>query len=513
MSTPRTDSVPVTAAPGRAGRRQWAALVVLMLPVLLVSIDNTVLSFAMPSIARDLEPSGAAQLWIIDAYPLVLAGLLVAMGNMGDRYGRRRLLMIGAAGFGLVSALAAFATDASQLIAARAALGFFGAMLMPSTLSLLRSIFTDRKQRRLAIAIWASGFSGGSALGPLVGGVLLEHFWWGSVFLVAVPVLLPLLVLTPVLVPESKDPAPGPIDVVAILLSLATVAPIVYAIKTFATEGVTPLAIAAPVVGVLAGILFVRRMARARNPMLDVGLFREPVFTGAVLVNLLSVVSLVGFLFFVTQHLQLVAGLDPLAAGFALIPGSVVVIVSGLVIVPIVARARPSKVVAIALAFSAAAYVILAVTGQGASVGLLVLAFCLLGAGIGASQTISNDLIIAAVPPAKAGAASAVSETAYEVGAVLGTAVLGSILTASYRTGLVLPAGLSEGDASAARETLGGAVSVAGRVPSDVGAALLESAHTAFDGGVVTTSIIGAVLMVGAIVISLTSLRRASSHD
>ncbi|GAB7303598.1 hypothetical protein MAFF212519_14610 [Clavibacter michiganensis] len=209
MSTPRTASVPVTAAAGRAGRRQWAALVVLMLPVLLVSIDNTVLSFAMPSIARDLEPSGAAQLWIIDAYPLVLAGLLVAMGNMGDRYGRRRLLMIGAAGFGVVSALAAFATDASQLIAARAALGFFGAMLMPSTLSLLRSIFTDRKQRRLAIAIWASGFSGGSALGPLVGGVLLEHFWWGSVFLVAVPVLLPLLILTPVLVPESKDPAPA----------------------------------------------------------------------------------------------------------------------------------------------------------------------------------------------------------------------------------------------------------------------------------------------------------------
>ena len=404
MSTPRTASDPVTA-PSRAGTRQWAALVVLMLPVLLVSIDNTVLSFAMPSIARDLEPSGAAQLWIIDAYPLVLAGLLVAMGNMGDRYGRRRLLMIGAAGFGVVSALAAFATDASQLIAARAALGFFGAMLMPSTLSLLRSIFTDRKQRRLAIAIWASGFSGGSALGPLVGGVLLEHFWWGSVFLVAVPVMLPLLILTPVLVPESKDPAPGPIDVVAIVLSLATVAPIVYAIKTFATEGVTPLAIAAPVVGVVAGILFVRRMARARNPMLDVGLFREPVFTGAVLVNLLSVVSLVGFLFFVTQHLQLVAGLDPLAAGFALIPGSVVVIVSGLVIVPIVARARPSRVVAIALAFSAVAYVILAATGQGASVGLLVFAFCLLGAGIGASQTISNDLIIAAVPPAKAGAA------------------------------------------------------------------------------------------------------------
>ena len=208
-----------------------------MLPVLLVSVDNTVLSFALPQIALDLEPTGVQQLWIIDAYPLVLASLLVTMGTLGDRFGRRRMLLIGATGFATVSALAAFAPTAALLIAARALMGVFGAMLMPSTLSLLRSIFTDRDQRRLAIAIWASMFSAGSALGPIVGGFLLAHFAWGSVFLMAVPVLVPLLVLAPLLVPESRDPNPGRIDPISILMSLGTMVPIVYAIKELAVHG------------------------------------------------------------------------------------------------------------------------------------------------------------------------------------------------------------------------------------------------------------------------------------
>ena len=503
MSTTDTTTTRVRATP-----RQWAGLAVLMLPVLLVSIDNTVLSFALPHIARDLLPSAAAQLWIVDAYPLALAGLLVAMGNLGDRYGRRRLLMIGASGFGVVSLFAAFAPDATSLIAARVLLGVFGAMIMPATLSLLRSLFLDRRQRRLAIAIWATGFSAGSAIGPIVGGVLLEHYWWGSTFLIAIPVLLPLLVLAPILIKDSKDPAPGPFDLPSILLSMATLAPIVYAIKEVATEGFGVLPIALTLVGLTAGTLFVRRLSRQANPMLDMQLFRAPAFSGAVIVNLVSVISLVGLLFFLTQHLQLVLGLDPLEAALQLLPGTVVIIAAGLLVVPVVRFVRPGFIMAFGLTLSLVAYASIAIIGSDSTVLSLVIAFCVLGAGIGAAETLSNDLIISSVPPAKAGAASAVSETAYEVGAVLGTAVLGSILAASYRTSIVIPDGVGSSDAAAARETLGGAVEVSEGLPAALGEQLLESARAAFDSGVVATSWVAVALMAVAITVTLITLRK-----
>ena len=504
MST--TDlSAPAT----RATTRTWFALAVLMLPTLLVSIDNTVLSFALPSIARDLKPSAVAQLWIVDAYPLVLAGLLVAMGNLGDRFGRRRMLLIGASGFGLVSVLAAFAPDATLLIAARVLLGFFGAMIMPSTLSLLRSLFADRRQRRLAIAVWATGFSAGSAVGPLVGGVLLEHFWWGSIFLIAVPLLLPLLILAPVLIPESKDPSPGPFDLLGIVLSMLALAPAVYAVKEIATEGFGPVPAVLLAVGVVSGVLFVRRLLGQDNPMLDMKLFRVPSFSGAVIVNLVSVFSLVGFLFFITQHLQLVLGMSPFDAAMALAPGTVVIIIAGLVVVPVVRRIRPGFLMAFGLALSLAAYASIAIIGDGATTLSLIVAFCVLGAGIGAAETLSNDLIISSVPADKAGAASGVSETAYELGAVLGTAVLGSILTASYRDSIVIPESLTAADATAARETLGGAVEVASTLPTGVAGQLLDSARHAFDSGVTTTSWVAVALMAVAITVTLVTLRKA----
>ncbi len=495
------------AAGARQGWRGWAALAVLMLPVLLVSVDNTVLSFALPEIARDLTPTSAQQLWIIDVYPLVLAGLLVTMGSLGDRFGRRRMLMVGATGFAAVSALAAFAPSSELLIAARATMGLFGAMLMPSTMSLLRSIFTDRDQRRLAIAVWASMFSAGSALGPIVGGVLLEHFAWGSVFLLAVPVLIPLLVLAPLLVPESRDPHPGRIDPVSIVLSMATMVPVVYAIKEVAVHGPGPLPLVLVLVGLAFGWVFVRRQLRSESPMLDMRLFRRGAFTGALLVNLLSVVALVGFLYFVTQHLQLIVGLSPLQAGLALVPGLALMIVSGLAVVPFSRRVSPRVVVPVALALSVAAYVVIAVSTDAAALGILIGAFALLGIGIGAAETVSNELILATAPPAKAGAASAVSETAYELGAVLGTAVLGGILTALYRAGLVLPDGVPAGAAAAARETLGGAVTVADGLPGALGDRVVEAAASAFDAGVGVTSIIGAVLVVCAAVIAATTLK------
>ena len=504
-----TGSSPALDADGaRVGIRGWLALAVLMLPVLLVSVDNTVLAFALPEIALSLAPSGAQQLWIIDIYPLVLAGLLVTMGTLGDRFGRRRMLLIGATGFAAVSALAAFAPTAGLLIAARALLGFFGAMLMPSTLSLLRSIFTNRDQRRLAIAVWAAAFSAGAALGPIVGGLLLEHYWWGSVFLMAVPVLIPLLVAAPLLVPESRDPNPGRIDPLSIVLSMATMIPVVYMIKSFAVGGLSLTGAGWGLLGLLMGVLFVRRQLAAaapgstRAPMLDMALFRRGGFSGAILVNLLSVVALVGFLYFVPQHLQLVLGMSPMAAGFALVPGMIAIILSGLGVVPIARRLAPRVVVPVALTFSIVGYLLVAFAADENALASLVLAFVVLGLGIGAAETVSNELILAHAPAEKAGAASAVSETAYELGAVLGTALLGGLLTAFYRGALVIPEGVSDAAGAAARETLAGAWTVAQDLPGDIGAVLWDAAVTAFESGVTVTSLIGAVLVFVAVVIA-----------
>ena len=492
-----------------SARLRWVALAVLMLPVLLVAIDNTVLAFAVPMISEALRPTGVELLWIVDVYPLVLAGLLVPMGSLGDRFGRRRMLLIGATGFAVISAIAAFVPTAGALIAARAAMGFFGAMLMPATLSLIRNIFIDAQERRIAIAIWAAGFSGGAALGPIVGGFLLEHFWWGSVFLLAIPLLLPLLVAGLKLLPESKDPNPGPIDPLSIVLVLAAMTALVWSIKSVAVHGFTTTVTATVLLALVAGTWFVRRQLNRATPMLDVRLFANPVFSGSVAANLLSVFSLVGFLFFVSQHLQLVSGKTPVEAGLVLLPGLAVTVIAGLLVVKVVRRVRPGTVVVAGLLLNAVGYSLVMVSGEtGSDLGLLI-AFALLGAGVGAAETISNDLILSSVPAEKAGAASAISETAYEVGSVLGTAVLGGLLTAIYRGGVALPTSLTAEQAATAGETLGGATDVARSLPAEAAAELLVSARAAFDSGVVVTSAIGVALMIGAAVLAGVTLRRA----
>lgn len=493
----------------RAGAREWIALAVLMLPVLLVAVDNTVLGFALPQIALDLEPDTAQQLWIVDAYSLVLAGLLVAMGALGDRFGRRRLLLIGATGFAIVSVLAAFAPTAEALIAARVGLGFFGATLMPSTLSLLRTTFPHRDERRLAIAIWATAFSVGSALGPVVGGLLLERFAWGSVFLIAVPVLVPLLVLAPFLVRESRDPAPGPIDPIGIVLSIAALGALAAAIKHVAVDGLDLAALGLAALAIGAGWAFVRRMRRAPSPMLDIGLLRIPAFSGAIAVNLLSVVALVGAIFFLTQHLQLVEGLSTLDAALLLVPGTVLMVVAGLGVVRLVRHMPAHRIVALGLASSTAGYLGVALAGAGLSPLHVAIAYALLGAGVGAAETLSNEIVVSTAPEAKVGAASAVSETAYELGAVLGTAVLGGIVSAVYRASLVVPAGLSPSEADAARETLAGALDVAERTGGGTGDALAAAARAAFETGATGTALAGAALVAAAIIVALTTLRRA----
>ena len=514
MSSPHSSTItvlPPSLPSSEPVRHRWWALAVLMLPVLLISVDNTVLSFALPNISRSLQPTGTALLWIVDIYPLVLAGLLIPMGSLGDRFGRRRMLVIGSIGFAAVSVVAAFAPSTEWLIAARAVLGFFGAMLMPSTLSLLRNIFVDRNQRRLAIAIWATGWAFGAALGPIVGGILLEHFWWGSIFLLAVPVLVPLLIFTPFLIPESKDPSPGRIDIVSIVLTMTTMTPVVYGIKTLASDGPSVAGIGAVVLGLLSGVLFVRRQLRRPEPMIDMELFRNRVFSVAVSSNLLSCLAFIGFLFFVSQHLQLVLGLSPITAGLVLVPGLVAMTLGSLGVVPVARRIRPGIVIPIAQVISAAGYLLIALTDGPASAGILLVAFMVLGLGTGAAETVSNELIIASAPARKSGAAAAVSETAYEVGAVLGTAILGTILTASYRNAIVIPAGLSGTQAAAARETLGGATELAESLPASVATQLLGSAMEAFDSGVVLTSGLGVLLLLAAAIGAAVSLRKVGA--
>ena len=523
MSTPSitaTTSTPAATRP-QAPWRDWVALALLMFPVLLVAVDNTALTFALPAIARSLSASGVQLLWIIDAYPLVLAGLLVAMGSLGDRIGRRRLLFVGSAGFAAVSAVTAFAPSAEWLIAGRAGLGLFGAMLMPSTLSLIRNIFPQPNRRRLAVAIWAAGFSGGAALGPIAGGWLVEHFWWGAVLLVAVPIILPLLLLGPALIPESRDPKPGRVDVPSIVLSLLVMVPVVYGIKALATHGPAPAAFASIGVGLFMGYVFIRRQralahgegtGHSTAPMLDVSLFGNRIFSTAIIANVLALFSYNGFILFLAQHLQLLEGQSPSTAGVAMVPALIATVVAGLLVVPLVRKVRPGFVVAGGLLLSAAGYFIVAFGDHSHGPSLLLAALLVLCLGVGAAETISNDLILGAAPADKAGAAAAISETGYEVGSLLGTAILGSILTASYQGNLRLPDGVSglapAAATSQAGETLAGAVELARMLPAPLAEAVTAAARTAFDSGVHVTATIALVLMSGACVLAAVVLRK-----
>lgn len=479
----------------KAGAREWGALAVLMLPVLLVSVNNTALSFALPAISQGLRPTGAQLLWIVDVYPLILAALLIPMGSLGDRIGRRKMLIIGSSGFGAVSLLAAFAPSAEFLLAARVGTAIFGSMLLPATLSLLRTVFRDDRQRSLAIAIWTAGFSAGAGLGPIAGGFLLNHFWWGSVFLLAVPALVAFLIAAPLLLPESRDPNPGPVDPASIVLAVATMAPVVYGIKSLAIGGSPLHGVLFIAVGALCGLLFARRQVVKNYPMLDLRFFRSARFSGGLSVNMVSNVALFGFLFFFTQYLQLVNGMDPMTSGLLMIPGLLLSILTGLGAERIARVVGVRSAVVLGLLLVAAGFFVVAFTDQMQSSAPILVAFTVMSAGTGLATTLSTDLVVSSVPESKAGAASAVSETGYEVGAVLGTAVLGGLTTAFYQAHLDLPAAVGADSAQAAHETLGGALDVAAESP--LGSAVADAAVAAFSAGMQWTSVFGGILVAG----------------
>lgn len=492
----------------RAGARQWLGLATLVLPVLLISIDMTVLSFAVPHLSEALAPSGEQLLWIVDIYGFMLAGLLVTMGSLGDRIGRRRLLLIGAAAFGVASAAAALSPSPEVLIAARAALGLAGATLMPSTLSLIRHLFPDERQRTVAIAVWGSAFSAGAALGPIIGAVLLEHFYWGSVFLINVPVVVLLLVTMPLLVGESRTPTSGRLDPLSVLLSLVGMITAVFGLKKLAEGEVGALPIAALVVGVGLVTLFVRRQKRLTDPLIDLELFAVPRFRAGVMGNFLLVFAMVGSLFFLSQLLQLGYGMRPLHASLVLVPGLIISVVASFIVIPIARRTSLRTAIVGGILINAAGFLVLATvpTADGAVVALC--AFTLLGLGSGLAETMTNDAILTAAPPDRAGAASAISETAYELGGALGVAVLGSVLSAGYTAHLDHDAALDGSVPEAATQTLGGAVSAAEQMGGTAGDALLTAARAAFVDGVHLTSAIAAVFVLAAAVLVGAQLRR-----
>ena len=502
----------------RAGRREWIGLTVLALPCLLYAMDLTVLNLAVPDITRSLRPSGVELLWIVDIYGFVLAGSLITMGTLGDRIGRRRLLLTGAAGFAAASVLAAYATSPGLLIAARALLGVAGATLAPSTLSLISNMFADPDQRRIAIGVWVSAFSAGGAAGPLIGGLLLEWFWWGSVFLLAVPLMALLLVLGPRLLPEFRDPQPGRLDPVSAALSLAAILALIYGLKQLAEGGapgwVPALAIAG---GAAAGAAFAYRQRRLADPLLDLRLFRLPGFAAALGSNVVSFFTGFGVLLYTSQYLQLVQGLSPLAAGLWMLPSSAGFIAGSMLTPVLTRRVRPVVVMTSGLALAAAGFALLTQLGTDRSTGLalLVTGSVVFSVALAPVDTLATDLALAAAPPERAGAVTAITETSAEVGGALGIALLGVAGTAVYRSRIAgtLPAGVPPHAARAAHDTLGGAVAAAGPLPDRIGAALAEAARQAFGYGLHVAFAICAAITLVAAVAAATLLRHRTVSD
>ncbi|MFI6519359.1 MFS transporter [Spirillospora sp. NPDC050679] len=502
------DAAPGRAAPGpRAGRREWTGLAVLTLPTLLLALDMSVLYLALPTLSAELGASATEQLWITDVYGFMIAGFLVVMGTLGDRIGRRRLLLAGAAAFAAVSVLAAYAADPAQLIAARALLGIAGATLMPSTLALISNMFADPRQRGVAVAVWMSAFMGGNAVGPLVGGALLEHFWWGSVFLLGVPVMALLLATGPFLLPEYRPAGRGRLDLPSVALSLAAILPFVYGLKETAKDGVGAGPALALALGLAAGALFVRRQRRLPDPLLDLGLFGDRGFRAGLLVMVLGCMAMGGVFLLISLYLQLVAGLTPFGAGLWLIPSTVAMVAGSLLAPALGRRLPPVYLVAGGLLIAAAGLVPLTLVGGESDFGLLIFGHAVVSFGVGPLGQVCTDLVLGSAPPERAGSASAMSETSAEFGIAFGVAALGSLAAAVYQSDLDLPAGLSAGDAEKAREGLAGAAEVAARLPSAAGADLLEAGRAAFSSGLNTTAAVSAALMLAMAALAVAVLR------
>lgn len=495
----------------KAGRREWIGLAVLAFPCFLLSMDFTVLHLAVPKLTADLQPSSTQLLWIVDIYGFLIASSLITMGTLGDRIGRRKLLLFGAAAFGAASAVAAFAGSASTLIATRALLGVAGATLMPSTMALIRNMFHDEHQRRFAIAMWINAFVVGGAIGPILGGIMLEHFWWGSVFLLNVPVMITLLIAGPMLLPEFRDPNPGRLDIPSAALSLFAILTIIFGVKRVAQDGVGSIPLAAIAVGALLSAVFVARQRRLEHPLIDLDLFSQTEFSASVATQLIATITFAGLYLIVSQYFQLVLGLSPLRAGMALLPATLSGIAGTFAAPAIVKKVSSRTVMPAGMLFTTIGMLAISLITPSSHLALVVGAYMVMSFGINIAITLTTDTIMSAAPPERAGAASGISETSAELGAALGIAIMGSISTAYYRSSLAetLPVGVPADVARSAMATIGGAVSSAAHLNGPLRSELIDTARDAFTGSLALVAAVCTVLVLATGVIVLVVLRRS----
>ncbi|MEF9902877.1 MFS transporter [Streptomyces sp. P9-A2] len=487
-----------------AGANRWVVLVVLCVSLLLVAVDATVLHVAVPAVTQDLRPGAMELLWIVDAYPLVCASLLILFGTLGDRVGRRRVLLLGYALFGVASGLAALADSAPVLIAARALLGVGGAMIMPATLSILRQVFPDRRERAFAIGIWSAVAAVGAAAGPLLGGFLLEYFWWGSVFLINIPLMLVSLPVGRILLPESKGDGIGPWDVTGALMAAAGLFAVVLGVKRLGGGSAGgPWTVLSLAVGAALLVLFVSRQRRRAHPLVDLRMFARPVFSTSVGCIVLAMLALVGLELIAAQYLQLVLGLSPLETGLRLVPLTFAAMAAGLAGARLLRRFGPRRMVFSGFCLTAAAVLLLTPMGEQDNRALLLGGFVLLGFGLETTLFGAYESMLSEAPPQQAGGAAAIGETSYQLGAGIGIALLGSVMNAAYAPGLGEVPGVSASESSAARHSLGEAYEVAAQLGGPAEAALRDAARQAFVHGLHVTLLASAVLLLLGAVMAL----------
>ncbi|MFD9884002.1 MFS transporter [Streptomyces alboflavus] len=502
MSGTTTAAAPSGRRPPGAGANRWVVLVVLCVSLLLVAVDATVLHVAVPAVTEDLKPGAIELLWIVDIYPLVCASLLILFGTLGDRVGRRRVLLLGYGLFGVASAIAALADTPNVLIAARALLGVGGAMIMPATLSILRQVFPDRRERALAIGIWSAVAAVGAACGPLLGGFLLEHFWWGSVFLINIPLMLVSLPVGRWLLPESTGARNGPWDVVGALMAAGGLFGLVLGVKRLGS-GESPFG-ATTLLALLVGggllVSFVRRQRRRRYPLVDLAMFTRPAFSTSVGCIVLAMLALVGLELIAAQYLQLVLGLSPLETGLRLLPLTIAAMAAGLAGSRMLQRFGPRAMVASGFALTALAVAALTAMGTDDNAPLLLTGFVLLGFGLETTLFGAYESMLSEAPQTQAGGAAAIGETSYQLGAGIGIALLGSVMNAAYAPGLSSVRGVPAADSAAAGHSLGEAYDVADRLGGAQGEALRVAARDSFVHGLHVTLLVSAgLLLLGAL--------------
>ncbi len=482
--------------PGQAGR--WTVLAVVCISVLVVVINVTALAIGAPAVTEDLQPSAVELLWILDIFPLVIAPLLVASGALGDRFGRKRMLLTGLVVFGFASALAAFAWSPAILIAARAVMGIGGALILPATKSIIRGVFEDRNERRTAVGIWTATIAGGAGIGPLIGGFLVEHWWWGAIFLINVPMVLVAVPIGLRLLPESRAAEPPPWDTAAVVLAAAGTLGLAFGIKEGARHGFADPASVAVVAAALVSLtVFVRRQLARPEPLLDVRLFTDRTFSVAVSCVLLLAFTLVGTELFFALYFQLVFSLEPLAASVRLLPLIIGNIAGGLLAAPLLRRLGTRVTISGGMLLSTVAFLPMLALGVEERFLLMALPFIALGFGLEIGLVAANDIIFSAVPADRAGNAASVEATAFQLGGGLGIAVLGSALAAVYSSALGPVQGVDAGGMEAASESLGRAVEVAAGLPTAAGTALVAEASDAFVTGLHVT-LIGSSALLGA---------------